>query len=163
MEVVRVHIQNCPCCVLQNAETNASRPDSQSASVYCSHDFLTFCSTTDRYQNIHVITDLFTNYAWRIRTPDGTASVAGPAFWTHVILVFSCPEILHSDQVLEKLSDRWENQPHVVVAQSDHLVYKVRPDGKYGPACVLYNNNLFSLSRALSTPKRSSDPRMWGQ
>lgn len=61
-------------------------------------DFLTLSCPTDRYQNILVVTDLFTKYAWAISTPDQTAAATAHALWTHVIQPFGCPEIFHCDE-----------------------------------------------------------------
>lgn len=43
-----------------------------------------------------------------------------------------------------KLSDRWETQPHVIVARlfsADCPVYKIRPEGEEGPERILHRNN----------------------
>ena len=43
-----------------------------------------------------------------------------------------------------KLSDRWEKQPHVVIARPypDCPVYKIRPEGKGSPERILHRNSL---------------------
>lgn len=61
-------------------------------------DFLTLSRPTDRYQNILVVTDLFTKYAWAIPTSDQTALSTARALWSNVFQPFGCPETLHSDQ-----------------------------------------------------------------
>lgn len=59
-------------------------------------DFLTLGRPTDRYQNILVMTDLFSKFAWTVLTPDQTAlTTARAALWTHVIQPFGCPEVFH--------------------------------------------------------------------
>nr|XP_055072597.1 uncharacterized protein LOC129452638 [Misgurnus anguillicaudatus] len=61
-------------------------------------DFLTLGRPQDRYQNILVITDLFTKYAWAVPTLDQTANTTATALWRNVFQTFGCPEFLHSDQ-----------------------------------------------------------------
>lgn len=61
-------------------------------------DFLTLGRPMDRYQNILVVTDLFTKYAWAIPTLDQTANTTATALWRTVFQPFGCPEFLHSDQ-----------------------------------------------------------------
>lgn len=53
---------------------------------------------TDHYQNILVVTDLFTKYAWAIPMTDQTASTTARAPWGSVFQPFGCPKTLHSDQ-----------------------------------------------------------------
>ena len=61
-------------------------------------DFLTLSRPTDRYQNILVMTDLFTKFSWAVPTLDQTALTTARVLWTCVIQPFGCPEVLHSDQ-----------------------------------------------------------------
>lgn len=101
-QVVQVNTKKCPRCVLHKAKTNARAPlvplTAKAPMHIVAMDFLTLSRPTDRYQNILVVTDLFTKYAWAIQTPDQTASATARALWTHVIQPFGCPEVLHSDQ-----------------------------------------------------------------
>lgn len=61
-------------------------------------DFLTLGRPMDQYQNILVVTDLFTKYSWAIPTLDQTANTTATALWRAVFQAFGCPEFLHSDQ-----------------------------------------------------------------
>ncbi|CAL9687389.1 unnamed protein product [Knipowitschia caucasica] len=61
-------------------------------------DFLTLSRPVDRYQNILVMTDLFTKFAWAVPTLDQTALTTARVLWKYVIQPFGCPEVLHSDQ-----------------------------------------------------------------
>lgn len=101
-QTIRTFIQNCPRCALHKTKANAKAPLTPLIAKAPTHilamDFLTFSRSTDRYQNIPVITDLFRKYAWAVPTPDQTASVTACVLWTHVIQLFGCPEVLHSDQ-----------------------------------------------------------------
>lgn len=61
-------------------------------------DFMTLGRATDRVQNILVMIDHFTRYAWAVPTQDQTAETTAHAMWSSVIQVFGCPARFHSDQ-----------------------------------------------------------------
>lgn len=61
-------------------------------------DFLTLGRPADICQNILVVVDLFTCYAWAIPTSDQTAKVTVKALWEHVVQTFGCPLRFHSDR-----------------------------------------------------------------
>lgn len=63
-----------------------------------------------------------------------------------------------------KLSDRWENQPYVVIKQPypDHPVYTIWPEGKAGPERVLHHNNLRPCLPALA-PRTEDDAKLRNQ
>ena len=73
-QVVQHYTQNCPCCALHKARANVKAhpcPFNPKAPMHIvAMDFLTVSRPTDRYQNILVVTDLFTKYAWAIPSPD---------------------------------------------------------------------------------------------
>lgn len=100
-QVVQTSVQSCPCSVLHKAKANAKAPliplTAKAPMHILAMDFLTLSRPTDRYQNILVITDLFTKYAWATPTLDQTAVTTACALWTNVIQPFGCPETLHSD------------------------------------------------------------------
>ena len=101
-QVVQTFVQSCPRCILHKTKANAKDPliplTAKAPMHILAMDFLTLSRPTDRYQNILVITDLFTKYAWAILTLDQTAAATARVLWTHVIQPFGCPETLHSDQ-----------------------------------------------------------------
>lgn len=57
-------------------------------------DYLKLSRPTDRFQNILMVTDLFTKYAWAIPTLDQTATTTVNALWRTVFQLFGCPETL---------------------------------------------------------------------
>lgn len=66
----------------------------------------------DQYQNIPVMTDLFTKFAWAVPTLDQTAVTTARVLWNCVIQPFGCPERFHSNQgpgfeskLVQKLSE----------------------------------------------------------
>ncbi len=61
-------------------------------------DFLTLGRPADVCQNILVVVDLFTRYAWAIPTSDQTAKVTVRALWEHVVQTFGCPLRFHLDR-----------------------------------------------------------------
>ncbi|XDV48519.1 hypothetical protein PO909_017918 [Leuciscus waleckii] len=98
---VHQFIQRCARCTLRKTRPNDRAPLVPVVPKAPLHilatDFLTLGRPTDRYQNILVLTDLFTKYAWAI-TVDQTALTTARALWNNVIQSFGCPEVLHSDQ-----------------------------------------------------------------
>uniref|UniRef100_A0AAZ1XPG3 Gypsy retrotransposon integrase-like protein 1 n=1 Tax=Oreochromis aureus TaxID=47969 RepID=A0AAZ1XPG3_OREAU len=100
-EEVREFQLGCAACSLRDR----NRPRAPLHPIIVSYpleivalDFLTLGRPTDRYQNILVMTDLFTRYAWAVPTKDQTAQTAVHALWAHVIQTFGCPTRLHSDR-----------------------------------------------------------------
>lgn len=53
---------------------------------------------SDSYQNILVMVDMFTRYAWAVPTKDQTAQTTVRALWTDVVQTFGCPLRFHSDR-----------------------------------------------------------------
>uniref|UniRef100_A0A1A8IMM1 Gypsy retrotransposon integrase-like protein 1 n=2 Tax=Nothobranchius TaxID=28779 RepID=A0A1A8IMM1_NOTKU len=99
-EVRGFHL-GCAACSLRNRD----QPRAPLKPIVVSYplevvalDYLTLGRPTDRYQNILVMTDLFTHYAWAVPTKDQTAQTTVHALWTHVIQPFGCPARLHSDR-----------------------------------------------------------------
>lgn len=84
-------VQTCPRCVLQNAKPESGAPlvtivpKALMNIVAMDFSLPTLSCPTDRYQNILVITDLFTKYAWAIPTSDKTAFTTACALWNDVI------------------------------------------------------------------------------
>lgn len=50
------------------------------------------------YPNILVATDVFSRFSWAIPTRDQTATTTAKMLWQHVIQLFGCPEMIHSDR-----------------------------------------------------------------
>lgn len=103
MEIsVSTFIQACPRCTLFKSRQEPRAPTvpihSRAPLHIVAMDYLTLSRPRDRYQNILVVTDLFTKYAWAIPTLDQTASTMAAALWRAVFQPFGCPEFLHSDQ-----------------------------------------------------------------
>ncbi|KAG1960358.1 interleukin-1 receptor accessory protein-like 1-A [Pimephales promelas] len=98
---VEEFVQSCPQCTLfkRRKEVRAPfvplRPNAPLHIVGI--DFLTLGRPTHRFQNILVMTNLFTKYAWAVPTVDQTAVTTANALWRAVIQPFGCPETLHSD------------------------------------------------------------------
>uniref|UniRef100_A0A3B3C1W6 Gypsy retrotransposon integrase-like protein 1 n=1 Tax=Oryzias melastigma TaxID=30732 RepID=A0A3B3C1W6_ORYME len=61
-------------------------------------DFLSLSRPDDCYQNILVMTDMFTRYSWAVPTKDQTAKTTVRAIWSNIIQTFGCPSRFHSDQ-----------------------------------------------------------------
>lgn len=99
---VEKFIQSCPRCILRKTKPDQKAPlvpiVPQAPLHIVAMDFLTLSRPTDRYQNILVITDLFTKFAWAVPTADQTALTTAKALWATVLQPFGCPEVIHSDQ-----------------------------------------------------------------
>lgn len=61
-------------------------------------DFLSLESSVGGCQNIMVLTDHFTKFAWAAATRDQTAATTVRVMWQHVIQYFGCPARFHADQ-----------------------------------------------------------------
>lgn len=100
-EVCQMH-HKCVTCSLQKDKDMPKAPLQPIAVSFplevVAMDFLSLSRPQDTYQNILVMTDLFTRYSWAIPTRDQTATTTAKALWSSVILPFGCPMRLHADQ-----------------------------------------------------------------
>lgn len=99
---VRQMYHSCVTCSLQKDKDMPKAP-LQPISVsfpleVVAMDFLSLSRPQDAYQNILVMTDMFTRYSWAVPTHDQTAPTTAIALWSSVILPFGCPMRLHADQ-----------------------------------------------------------------
>ncbi|KAL7862813.1 hypothetical protein SRHO_G00117970 [Serrasalmus rhombeus] len=99
---VRDFIRLCPRCTFRMARPESKAPlvpfTAQGPLHIVAMDFLSLGRPADRYQNILVITDLFTKFAWAVPTVDQSALTTARVMWNCVIQPFGCPEVFHSDQ-----------------------------------------------------------------
>uniref|UniRef100_A0A3B1KLS0 Gypsy retrotransposon integrase-like protein 1 n=1 Tax=Astyanax mexicanus TaxID=7994 RepID=A0A3B1KLS0_ASTMX len=99
---LRDFIQACPRCIFRKARPESKAPlvpfTAQTPLNVVAMDFLSLGRPADRYQNILVITDLFTKSAWAVPTVDQSALTTARVLWNCVIQPFGCPEVFHSDQ-----------------------------------------------------------------
>ncbi|KAL2097878.1 hypothetical protein ACEWY4_007085 [Coilia grayii] len=61
-------------------------------------DFLSLEAAVGSFQNIMVLTDHFTKFAWAAATRDQTAATTVRVMWQQVIQYVGCPSRFHSDQ-----------------------------------------------------------------
>uniref|UniRef100_A0A3B5AQU5 Integrase catalytic domain-containing protein n=1 Tax=Stegastes partitus TaxID=144197 RepID=A0A3B5AQU5_9TELE len=101
-DTITAWLQACPHCVLHKSGPQGKAPlvllTAKAPMHIVAIDFLTLGRPADRYQNILVMTDLFTKFAWAVPTLDQSALTTARALWSYVIQPFGCPEVLHSDQ-----------------------------------------------------------------
>lgn len=99
---VSIFHQGCAVCSLQHKRVEPRAPLQPFEVSYpletVAIDYLTLSRPTDTWQNILVVTDLFTKYSWAIPTRDQTAQTTVRALWAHVIQPFGCPARFHSDR-----------------------------------------------------------------
>ncbi|KAA0714633.1 hypothetical protein E1301_Tti021990 [Triplophysa tibetana] len=67
--------------------------------------YLTLGRPTDRCQNILVVTDLCTKYAWAIPTLDQTAITTANALWKTVFQPFGCQETLEAKEAKLRIQE----------------------------------------------------------
>lgn len=93
---------SCPQCVLRK------KPATQRVALHpiqasyplelVTMDFLSLEQAVGGFQNILVMVDHFTKYAWAAATHDQTAKTTVRVMWQQVIQPFGCPARFHSDQ-----------------------------------------------------------------
>ena len=147
--------QECPICSLQKDKVMPKAPLHPIPVSFplevVAMDFLSLGRPQDAYQNILVIVDCFTRYAWAIPTRDQTASTTARALWSTVILPFGCPMRLHADQgpnfesaVMRQLCDLYG------VSKSRTTPYHPAGNGRV----ERMNQTLLDMLRTLTTEKQ---------
>lgn len=156
---VRQFHQGCVACSLQKDRVAPRAPLNPISVSYpleiVGMDFLSLGRPTDPYQNILVVTDLFTRFAWAIPTRDQTAQTTVKALWTHVIQPFGCPARFHSDRgpnfesaLMKQLCDAYG------IVKSRTTPYY--PAGNGGTERL--NQTLLNLLRSLESEKQNHWP-----
>ncbi|KAI2650219.1 Transposon Tf2-6 polyprotein [Labeo rohita] len=102
-EVVRGFHSGCIACSLQKEKNSCKALNLNPISVSCpleiiALEFLSLGRPNDIYQNILVMINMFTRYAWAVPTKDQTAQTTVRALWTNVVQTFGCPLRFHSDR-----------------------------------------------------------------
>ncbi|KAG1936037.1 interleukin-1 receptor accessory protein-like 1-A [Pimephales promelas] len=152
---VEEFVQSCPRCTLfkRRKEVRAPlvplRPKAPLHIVGI--DFLTLGRPTDRFQNILVMTDLFTKYAWAVPTVDQTAVTTANALWRAVIQPFGCPETLHSDQGSNFESRVIQELSRLYGCRKTHTT-SYHPQGNGG--CERFNQTLLGLLGTLESEQQ---------
>lgn len=112
-------------------------------------DFLSLSRPSDTYQNVLVMTDMFTRYAWAVPTRDQTA------IWTNVIQVIGCPSRFHSDQGPNFESDLMKQLCIMYnVSKSRTTPYHPAGNGRV----ERFNQTLLNMLRTLEVDKQSKWP-----
>ncbi|XP_060790757.1 uncharacterized protein LOC132894655 isoform X1 [Neoarius graeffei] len=92
----------CPQCVLRKKPTNSTvslTPITASCPLeLITMDFLSLEPSVGGFDNIMVLTDHFTKFAWAAATRDQTAKTTVRVMWQQVIQYFGCPALFHADQ-----------------------------------------------------------------
>uniref|UniRef100_A0A3B3C2E1 Integrase catalytic domain-containing protein n=1 Tax=Oryzias melastigma TaxID=30732 RepID=A0A3B3C2E1_ORYME len=157
-QTVQAFTQTCPRCVLHKAKatkaTKATMCIGAKAPMHIvAMDFLSLSRPTDRFQNILVLTDLFTKYAWAVPTADQTAISTARALWTHVIQPFGCPEVLHSDQG-PNFESRLIKELCLVYGCRKTRTTPYHPQGN--GACERFNQTLLNMLGTLEVEQHSN-------
>lgn len=92
----------CPPCILRKRPGTSAVGLTPIAASYplelVTMDFLSLEAAVGGFQNIMVLTDHFTKFAWAAATRDQTAVTTVRVMWQQVIQYFGCPSRFHSDQ-----------------------------------------------------------------
>lgn len=149
-------IQACPRCLLFKTRREARAPmvpiHAKAPLHIMAMDFLTLGRPQDRYQNILVITDLFTKYAWAVPTLDQTANTTATTLWRVVFQTFGCPEFLHSDQGANFESRVIRELCQLYGCTKTHTT-SYHPQGNGG--CERFNQTLLGLLGTLDQRQQS--------
>lgn len=92
----------CQRCAISKPPVHQTKPPFASLSASApmevlAMDFTVLEKSKDGFDNVLIVTDVFTKYAWAIPTKDQLASTVAKALVKHVFLPFGCPLRLHSD------------------------------------------------------------------
>lgn len=149
----------CVVCSLQKDRAEPRAPLNPVTVTYplevVALDFLSLGRPSDSYQNILVMTDMFTRYSWAVPTRDQTAKTTVRAIWAHIIQTFGCPGRFHSDQgpnfesdLMKQLCDMYR------VAKSRTTPYHPAGNGRV----ERMNQTLLGMLRTLGAEKQSRWP-----
>lgn len=156
---VRGFQSGCVTCSLQKDRAEPRAPLSPIDVSYplevVALDFLSLGRPNDNYQNILVMIDMFTRYAWAVPTKDQTAKTTVRAIWSHVIQTFGCPARFHSDQGPNFESDLMKQLCDLYgVAKSRTTPYHPAGNGRVEKM----NQTLLNMLRTLEREKQCRWP-----
>lgn len=154
----------CPRCVLnKGAPQNRAPLVSVRTSMpleLVALDYLKMDCSISGLQNILVITDHFTKFAWAIPTPDQTAITTAKVLWQHLFQPFGAPQRLHSDQgacfnaqVIKELCSLYGT------VKSQTTPYHPAGNG----VCERFNRTLINLLGTLEEDKKETWPDHVGE
>ncbi len=154
---VNSFIRKCPRCTLFKTRKEVRAPlvpiRAKAPLHIVAMDYLTLGRPTDRFQNILVVTDLFTKYAWAIPTLDQTAVTTANALWKTVFQPFGCPETLHSDQGPNFESKVVQELCQLYGCKKTHTT-PYHPQGNGG--CERFNQTLLGLLGTLDMDRQTN-------
>ncbi len=146
----------CKRCALSKPPVRKTRPAlgtlSASAPMQTlAMDYTVLEPSTDGYENVLVVTDIFTKYVWAIPTKDQKASTVARALVKNVFLQFGCPLRLHSDcgrnfesKVIEELCELYG------VQRSHTTPYHPAGNGQ----CERFNRTMHNMLASLPDKKK---------
>ena len=156
---VSVHTwcHQCERCGVSKQPNRSTRPPlgtlraTAPLEVVCM-DFTVLERSSDGYENVLVLTDVFTKYTWAIPTRDQRAETVARMLVKHLIIPFGAPLRIHSDngkcfdaQVVHELCKLYG------VGQSHTTPYHPQGNGQ----CERFNRTLHNLLVALPTHKKT--------
>uniref|UniRef100_A0A667W970 Gypsy retrotransposon integrase-like protein 1 n=1 Tax=Myripristis murdjan TaxID=586833 RepID=A0A667W970_9TELE len=156
---VRGFQSGCTTCSIQKDRTEPRAPLCPIEVTYplevVALDFLSLSRPSDTYQNILVMTDMFTRYAWAVPTRDQTAKTTVRTIWSHIIQTFGCPARFHSDQGPNFESDLMKQLCDLYgISKSRTTPYHPAGNGR----AERMNQTLLNMLRTLEAEKQNKWP-----
>lgn len=158
-EEVRGFNSGCVFCSLQKDRTEPRAPLQHISVFYplevVALDFLSLSRSSDTYQNINVMTDMCTRYAWAMPTHDQTVKTTVKAIWTNIIQTFGCPSRFYSDQGPNFVSDLMKQLCGMYNgSKSRTTLYHLAGNGRV----ERFNQTLLNMLCTLEVDKQSKWP-----
>lgn len=156
---VRQFQAECVTCSLQRDKVEPRAPLNPVTVTFplevVALDFLTLGRPNDYYQNILVMTDMFTRYTWAVATRDQTARTTVRAIYSEIVRHFGCPVRFHSDQGPNFESDLMQQLCEMYgVTKSRTTPYHPAGNGRV----ERMNQTLLNMLRTMGAEKQSRWP-----
>ena len=150
---------SCKMCSLRRPQPNPQAslvPMIASAPLeVVAMDYVTLERSADGYENVLVITDLFTKFSVAVPTRDQKAVTTARAFWKNFVLCYGFPHRIHTDQGAN-FESRLIHELCILYGAEKSRTTPYHPAGN--GQCERFNRTLIGLLRTLEGEKRRRWP-----